>query len=153
MRPLYIFDLDGTLALIDHRRPILAESKNPNRWRDFFAACTKDTPNMPVIRTMRRLQSFADVWIWSGRSDEVRSQTIEWLVTYTSIPHAELAEILKMRPAADNTPDDLLKERWLCALSWPDRKRIEAIFDDRDRVVQMWRTYGFPCFQVAKGDF
>lgn len=153
MRPLYIFDLDGTLALIDHRRPILDETKNPNRWRDFFLACTKDEPNGPVIRTMRRLQAFADVWIWSGRSDEVRSQTMEWIATYTSIAYPEIPEILRMRPASDHSPDELLKERWLCALSWPDRRRLEAVFDDRSKVVAMWRSYGIPCFQVAPGDF
>ena len=71
MKPLYIFDLDGTLALIDHRRHFV---EGPDKdWRSFFAACVDDAPNMPVIRTLQALRkSGAEVWIWSGRSDEDR---------------------------------------------------------------------------------
>lgn len=78
MKPLYIFDLDGTLALIDHRRHFV---EGPDKdWRSFFAACVDDAPNMPVIRTLQALRrSGAEVWIWSGRSDEVKAQTVKWL--------------------------------------------------------------------------
>ena len=80
MTPLYIFDLDGTLALIDHRRHFLDDKADPKRWQKFFAACVDDQPNEPVIRTLQALRrSGAECWIWSGRSDEVRSQTVEWL--------------------------------------------------------------------------
>jgi hypothetical protein len=34
-----------------------------------------------------------------------------------------------------------------------DRQRLVAAFDDRDRVVQMWRAAGVTCFQVAPGEF
>ena len=30
---------------------------------------------------------------------------------------------------------------------------FDLAFDDRDRVVAMWREEGVPCFQVAPGDF
>ena len=53
--PLYIFDLDGTIALIDHRRPLL-ESKSSDRWQKFFAACVDDEPNKPVIDTLLGLR-------------------------------------------------------------------------------------------------
>ena len=34
MKPLYIFDLDDTLALIDHRRHILDEpGRDDSKWR------------------------------------------------------------------------------------------------------------------------
>ena len=48
--PLYIFDLDGTLALIDHRRHFLDDQADPKRWQKFFAACVDDQPNEPVRR-------------------------------------------------------------------------------------------------------
>jgi FMN phosphatase YigB (HAD superfamily) len=35
-KPLYIFDLDGTLADCQHRTPILSETDDPNRWRRFL---------------------------------------------------------------------------------------------------------------------
>ena len=45
MKPLYIFDLDGTLALIKHRRHFVEGTTKD--WRAFFAACVDDVPDMP----------------------------------------------------------------------------------------------------------
>jgi hypothetical protein len=36
---------------------------------------------------------------------------------------------------------------------FPDKSDILCIFDDRDKVVKMWRSNGIACFQVAPGDF
>lgn len=36
MKPLYIFDLDGTLALNEHRRHML-ESDDREKWRRIFS--------------------------------------------------------------------------------------------------------------------
>lgn len=154
MKPLYIFDLDGTLALIEHRKGML-ESKSADRWRHFYAACDKDLPNEPVISTMERLRhAGADVWIFSGRSDEVRDKTVAWLAHHTSFMTFDLeGPTLTMRQAGDYTADDVLKKQWLDAMLVDDRRRLVAAFDDRDRVVQMWRSAGVACFQVAPGEF
>lgn len=156
MRPLYIFDLDGTLALIDHRRHIVEDpSRDDSKWRRFHDACDRDEPNEPVIRVMESLRRFSDVWIFSGRSDEVAAKTISWLSKHTSFTRWELlrGNALTMRQAGDYTPDDRLKKQWLDAMLVDDRQRLVAAFDDRDRVVRMWRDNGVPCFQVARGDF
>jgi len=150
MRPLYIFDLDGTIALIDHRRHLVeGETKE---WRAFFAACVDDEPNHPVIDTlMHLLDSGADVWIWSGRSSEVMNQTKDWLADHLgSFGHGVP---LMMRLEGDFTPDEVLKADWLDGLDSYDRRRLVAVFDDRDKVVSMWRSKGIPCFQVAPGGF
>ena len=34
-----------------------------------------------------------------------------------------------------------------------DKDDVFAVFDDRNQVVDMWRSNGLTCFQVAKGDF
>lgn len=163
MTPIYIFDLDGTLALTGHRQSILDQKDDPERWRKFFAACIDDQPNLPVIRTLQSLRrSGAECWIWSGRSDEVRTQTVDWLQRHgcfgfpTNVLWAwpfGAPERFKMRSAGDFTPDEKLKFGWLADLDPPERSRLTAVFDDRDKVVQMWRENGVPCFQVAKGDF
>lgn len=154
MKPLYIFDLDGTLALIGHRRHIL-ERETRDKWRHFYAACDKDTPNAPVIATMERLRhAGAEVWIFSGRSDEVRDKTIAWLAQHTSFMTHDLeGPMLQMRTEGDYTSDDVLKKQWLDSMLHEDRERLVATFDDRDRVVQMWRDNGVTCFQVAPGEF
>lgn len=152
MRPLYIFDLDGTLADIAHRVHFIRERK-PRDWKAFFAACARDKPNQPVIDTMRRLATWADIWIWSGRSDEVREATVRWLAQHTHMMTAEINHVLRMRPEGDYTPDEELKASWIDGLDIIDSARIVAVFDDRDRVVRMWRSRGIPCFQVADGAF
>jgi hypothetical protein len=151
MTPLYIFDLDGTLADISHRRHFVEGTER--RWPEFYRACVDDVPNEPVLRTLRFLYGGgADIWIWSGRSDEVLRQTELWLAAQSLYPHEEYGE-LRMRPAGDYTPDDALKRKWYESLAAVDKERLVAVFDDRDRMVRMWREIGVACFQVAPGDF
>lgn len=155
MKPLYIFDIDGTIARIDHRRHMVDEAnEDDEKWRKFYAACDKDIPNVPVINTMEKLRSAgADIWFFSGRSDEVRDKTIAWLADNTSFTPSDLDEVLMMRREGDFTADDVLKRQWFDEMLIEDQKRLIAVFDDRDRVVAMWRSVDVACFQVAPGDF
>jgi hypothetical protein len=154
--PLYIFDLDGTLADLMHRRHHVAKDKDaggkllrkPN-WDAFHAACVDDTPIKPIIGiTMALTNADAEIWVWSGRSDSVHNQTLAWLRAW-----CPWYDHLKMRKHGDHTPDDVLKESWLHAMNPEDRARLVMTFDDRDRVVAMWRRNGVVCAQVAPGDF
>ena len=151
MKPLYIFDLDGTLALTDHRAH-LVRCENPN-WDAFFEACVDDQPNYPVIETLHNLiESGAEVRIWSGRSNAVMSQTLEWFHKHLDMDIASEIPLL-MRVEGDFTPDDRLKSDWYDQLNEFEKKRLIAVFDDRNKVVEMWRSKGVACFQVATGDF
>lgn len=155
MKPLYIFDLDGTLALIQHRRHFVERERKHQDWTAFYAACVDDEPNNPVIRVMESLrQTGAEIWIFSGRSDEVRSQTVEWLAQHTTFRTHELdGPMLTMRAAGNYTADDILKREWLEDMLPEDRGRLYCVFDDRARVVAMWRAAGVTCLQVAEGEF
>ncbi|QNN97166.1 3'-phosphatase, 5'-polynucleotide kinase [Xanthomonas phage Xp12] len=154
-KPLYIFDLDGTLATIDHRRHLV--ESDPKQWREFYAACDRDTPCQAVIRTANALHlAGADVWVWSGRSDEVADKTSAWLLKHLPWLREHdpfMGMALRMRFAHDHQPDVKLKRLWLSQLHPDDRARLVAVFDDRKSVVDMWRAEGVPCFQVAPGDF
>lgn len=140
----YVFDLDGTLADCQHRVHHL-ERKD---WRAFFAACADDKPIAPIIELMLRLWRASPrnrIEIWSGRSDECRAQTVEWL-------HANgiVSELLtNMRREGDHRPDHIIKREFLLASD----ARPDIIFDDRNQVVDMWRAEGLTCLQVAPGDF
>lgn len=157
MRPLYIFDLDGTLANCAHRLCYInGETKN---WRAFFEACADDRPIHSTIATLKALRrSGAEIRIWTGRSDEVRVLTLEWLHRHGCMrslwnPLRRASE-LRMRKAGDHRPDHELKLEWLNAeIDWWGGEYITAVFEDRARVVQMWREAGVPCYQVAPGDF
>lgn len=146
MKPLYIFDLDGTLALIAHRKNLI-DGVNKN-WDAFYLACKWDEPNAPVITTLQQLvNAGADVVIWTGRSDIAHERTGEWLEKHGI--HCPFV----MRKHGDKTQDDTLKMQWYDALAPEDRGRLVAVFEDRDRVVAMWRRKGVACFQVALGSF
>ena len=172
--PLYIFDLDGTLADLEHRRHFVerpslkcydcggANRRNcvqcsdldagfkPN-WDAFHAACVNDTLIEPVAKLLISLaRSGADIWVWSDRMETVRNETVQWFEQYEFL---HLIKGLRMRPAKDYTVDHVLKESWLKSLSPEDRARLVCVFDDRNQVVDMWRRNGVVCAQVAPGDF
>lgn len=138
----YVFDLDGTLADCTHRLELI---RGPRKdWRGFFAACPADRPITAAIEVLRALHGAGHrVEVWSGRSDEVRAETAAWLVRH-GVP--EQVPLI-MRTAGDRRPDDVVKREFLRGAGQPD-----VIFDDRDRVVAMWRAEGVVCFQVAPGD-
>ena len=145
-----IFDLDGTLALIDERRAISANPNGKINWKTFFnpANIQLDKPNIPVIEMAKMLKSQGhSVVIFSGRDSISRKETIDWLNQF-GVPF----DVLKMRPQGSFTPDDKLKQDWLDQL-FPDKNDVLCIFDDRDKVVKMWRDNGISCFQVAPGNF
>lgn len=155
-RPLYIFDLDGTLADARHRLHFIA-GPGKKDWRAFFRASAFDPPIREGIATVQALRrGGAEIWVWTGRSDEVERETRAWLSKYGVLPRFALfpaPERLRMRPAGDTTPDHRLKMHWLDLLDPPERDRLTAVFEDRSSVVAMWRASGVPCFQVAPGDF
>lgn len=145
-----IFDLDGTLALIDERRALAAKADGKINWKIFFdpTNISLDQPNTPVIEMAKMLKDQGhSVVIFSGRDSISRKETINWLDK-----HLVPFDVLKMRPEGSFTPDDVLKQDWLNNL-FPDKSSVLCVFDDRDKVVKMWRENGLTCMQVAQGDF
>ena len=140
--PIAVFDLDGTLALVEHRLHFI--ERRPKDWDAFFAACVHDAPNPPLVRLAAALAAQQiEIWIATGRSDAVRADTLAWLARHR-VPYDRLL----MRPAADRRADWVLKRGWLAAGQIP-AQRVQMVFDDRARVVQMWREAGLTCLQVA----
>lgn len=155
-RKTVIFDLDGTLADITERRlKAIQESDGKMNWSEFFNPdnIQLDQPNSPVINAFNAMKSMGfRMAIFSGRSNATQEATEKWLKD-NGIDY----DILRMRPAEPPLlfmKDDELKEMWLDE-EFPGDKidDIECVFDDRDKVVNMWRKRGIPCFQVAPGDF
>jgi len=147
-----IFDLDGTLALIDDRRVVSTKPNGKINWDIFFDPknIDLDKPNLPVIKMAQLLkqQGFRIV-ILSGRLKTTKDATTQWLQKF-DVPF----DVIKMRPDSKDfkfMPDDDLKQGWLDSL-FPN-KDIFAVFDDRAKVVDMWRKNGLTCFQVADGNF
>lgn len=136
-----VFDLDGTLADISHRVHFVRGTGKPN-WDAFFSACVDDMPHLHVIETFKaHLDAGHKVRVWSARSDVVRRETEDWLLRHGIDP----CFLQHMRAAGDNTPDAVLKRHWLSL----EHQKPDIVYDDRQRVVDMWRAEGVPCFQVV----
>jgi len=150
MNRTIIVDLDGTLAINKHRFHFIDKtSGNKVDWDSYFEACDKDLPNIPVIETIKALKLTGyRIHIFSARGDIVRDKTIQWLKNH-AVPFDELT----LRKMDSYTPDEELKKQWLLEYYPNYKKDIFCVFDDRNKVVNMWRSLGLSCFQVAKGDF
>jgi hypothetical protein len=93
------------------------------------------------------LHMYIGIVFVSGRSDECRVATEQWLLDQ-GLP----CEPLYMRAAGDHQDDDKLKIELLARMRADGYEPI-MVFDDRTRVVKAWRAAGVPCAQVAEGDF
>lgn len=141
----YIFDIDGTLADCSHRLHHI--QKTPKDWDGFFGDCHLDAPHPHIIGLAKDLHARSIVVFVSGRSDQCREQTENWLLNH-GLPSGPLY----MRKAGDHRDDDTIKIEILAELRVDGFDPIMA-FDDRNRVVKAWRSAGIPCAQVAEGDF
>ena len=142
-----VFDLDGTLALNEHRVHYI---RGPHKDYDAFQrACRDDLPNATAIAALHAHASFGHaVEIWSARSDLVRAETVVWLQD-NGVPAGYLT---RMRCHGDSRPDVVVKREWLNEAR-AQGLAPDLVYDDRDCVVAMWREEGVACFQVAPGPF
>jgi hypothetical protein len=133
-----VFDLDGTLCLRTGRSPY-DESK-----------VLTDAVNGAVLAAMRAFHLLgARILITTGRHEGCRPDTTLWLSRH--VP-PQISYQMFMRADGDTRNDATVKhEMYLRDIF--DRFTVIAVFDDRDRVVAMWRAVGLTCFQVAPGDF
>ena len=130
--PAFVFDIDGTLAHMNGRSPY-----DPTKYHT-------DTVDESLTWVAESLCRSHYVLIFTGRDETYRPQTEAWL-RENGVEYDEL----HMRPAGDIRDDAVVKSEMLDAV----RYRVIGVFDDRDRVVSMWRRRGVPCYQVAEGDF
>ncbi|MEV8610237.1 AAA family ATPase [Amycolatopsis sp. NPDC051373] len=131
-------DIDGTVALHhDVRDPY-----DTSRYH-------LDRPNRAVIEVVRALYlSGRHLVFCSGRDERFRQVTEEWLRRRIPAPFADL----HMRPANDTRRDDVVKLELFdkhIRHNW----NVRCVLDDRDRVVNAWRSIGLTVLQVADGDF
>lgn len=133
-----LVDIDGTLAL-------RTGDRSPYDWD----RVGEDEPNPPVIELVRVIRAAGQhrIILMSGRDESCRWQTEMWLDAQ-QVPYDELY----MRTEKDNRKDSIVKEEL-------HRKHVEGrydvawVVDDRQQVVQMWRSLGLTVFQCAEGDF
>lgn len=142
-----IFDIDGTLADVSHRRHHLGNNGRSPDWKAFFDGMVDDPVIEPVACLLEQLRSDFDIILCSGRPDNYREQTEKWLSD-----NAIVYDKMFMRPAGDHRSDVIIKRQMLEAIRG-DGYNIRFVVDDRQSVVDMWREEGLVCLQAAPGDF
>lgn len=144
----YIWDVDGTLANVSHREHHL--HKLPKDWNAWYRDADKDLPHWEIadLMIMAHNNGIANV-LCTGRDEAVREQTEDWLYDHGLNYYYQK---LYMRPLKDRRPDDIIKLELLEQIRADGYKPI-LVFEDRSRVVSMWRKQGLRCLQVAPGEF
>ena len=141
-----IFDVDGTIADVEHRRHFV---NGNNDWDSFRKETVNDTPVQWVCDIAKRFIAQGDeVAFFSARNESERDITEKQISDWIGDGHKGVF----LRPNDDFTPDDVFKSE--LADKFIDMGgKIDLIFDDRQKVVDMWRDKGFTVVQVADGDF
>ena len=128
--PCYIFDIDGTLALNVSGRSYYDMTR-----------VQEDVPNPQVVQMLLNLKANYKIIICTGRTEDGAALTESWLKFY-KIPFDEI----HYRPINNTEKDCFVKEKM-----WRDistRYHINAMYDDRNQVVDHARKLGFTVFQV-----
>ena len=141
---IVIFDIDGTLADVSERIHHVREK--PKNWNAFFQGMAQDKAIHSMVRLCNLLYaSGIHIILCSGRSEEHRQQTIDWLAQQGVNYHD-----LRLRKDNDRCADSVVKREMLANL---DQIKILFVVEDRSRVVEMWRSEGLVCLQCAPGEF
>ena len=142
-RKCVVFDIDGTLANIDHRVHYV-ESK-PANWKAFADNVYYDTPVEYVIELLEfyeKIKKYAIV-VLTGREGTEKQQddTVKWLYDNDIEP-----DLFIMRPEGNYDCDTIIKKNMMVEVE--KNYEVHCIFDDRPKVVRMWRDAGYYTFCV-----
>lgn len=136
-------DIDGTIAIHTSGRTAFEYNR-----------VGEDTPDKRLVCLLNNLildkEKPVDLIFISGREDigDCRKLTEQWL--QEAMGHNFFT--LYMRQKDDHRPDQITKKE-LYEKHIKDQYDVICVFDDRDKVVKMWREEGLLCNQVYYGDF
>jgi hypothetical protein len=138
-----LVDLDGTLAIIGDRDPYDAARAEVDTLNEQVAWVAHSW----LFDGAEARRDDRAVVLVSGRQEKDRPPTERWLRR-----HGVVHDALRMRATAD-TRNDAIVKRELYERHVRGRFNVVLVLDDRQRVVDMWRSLGLQCWQVAPGDF
>ena len=149
-----IWDKDGTITDLSHRRHYV--NGGSRQWGKFFEETINDTIIWPIANLMIDSINRGDrCEIWSAACETTREMSVKVLEPITQFIDWDNLDykdrgmgqfLTHMRGEGDNTPDYILKEKWLLA----EDVMPDIVYDDRLSVVQKcWRKNGVTCAQVA----
>lgn len=144
-------DIDGTLANLEHRRHYVREGKKD--WKGFFGEMDNDTLREEIWKQVddtamaaREQGKKVYVFLVSARPETYRKTTEAWLDRMGIKDYTALF----MRREGDSRDDSIVKREILNAY-FKDKSKIIKVFDDRPRVIRMWREEGLEVVDVGDG--
>lgn len=150
-----VFDIDGTLANLSHRlKWVSGEVKD---WDRFYQDVRQDGVIEPIAELFFLLciglghydiDFNMRVICITGRPERTRAATLKWFREKIG-PEPDA---IYMRKDHDFRPDVEIKREWVEKLR-KEGNNIILAFEDRDRVVKMYRDLGIQCCQVAEGTY
>lgn len=133
---LAVFDLDGVLADVEHRRHHVTGSRRD--WAAFFAAAADDALLTQGAALVRHEQEAGRLVVYlSGRPERLRAVTLNWLHD-NGLPPADLV----LRPDADHCPAVTYKLDRLREMA--SAFTIALLVDDDTQVVEAVRRHDPP---------
>jgi hypothetical protein len=147
-----VCDLDGTLSLFNSKRSDgsvdVRHSDAHTRSPYDAARSDEDTLNEPVAAVLDSMHKAGYKIIFcSGREDLYREQTERFIKKHLSVEYE-----LFMRKGSDLRKDSIIKSEIYDGQIAPNYN-VFLVLDDRNQVVDFWRSKGLTCFQVAPGNF
>lgn len=150
MRRIVLVDIDGTISKVGDRLEHLKET--PTNWDKFYERCDEDDPIYTIINLVTDLYNCGYRIIFcTGRRKSCLENTIKWINTHFKCSIASENNIL-MRNDNDWRHDVFVKPE-LLEKSRIDLQDIAIVLEDRNSMVEKWRSLGLTCLQVADGDF
>lgn len=143
----YIFDIDGTIADCSQRLHFIQQEK-PD-WDSFYKDCVNDKPIPTTLEVLCALQKHGATIIFvTGRPEKYMDETMRWLCGQLNANCVSLF----MRKNGDHRPDYIVKKEIYDECIKPYH-HINGVFEDRKQCVDMWRSLGLTCYQVADGNY
>lgn len=142
-------DLDGTIANLEHRLHYVPKEEGAKKdWKSFFAEIPNDTliTKTTDMIDFRRMNNPAELFYISARPENYRAETESWLERVGAPKYTALF----MRRAHDKREDSLIKKE-LLDMYFPDKSIINAVYDDRPRVIRMWQAEGLNVIDCGDG--
>lgn len=133
--PALIVDIDGTAAFNFSGRGFFDWDR-----------VHEDSPNVELARMLRQLALVYKIIYVSGRDEQCHWLTKKWLGD-NDFP---IAYSLFMRPKDDKRPDEIVK-REIYDAEIKDKYDVWGVFDDRPKVVRMWKSLGLRVFDCGDG--
>lgn len=138
------------IAVLENEHGVFLADKSKIKfapdYEKFNGSLELDEPNENIVRICKALSEIYPIYICTGRNEKFRERTEVWL-TNNNIPYNQIW----MRPNNNSESDAVVKKRMLDAIQ--GTCNVIAVFDDREKVVNMWRENGILCCQVAKGEY